>query len=230
MTYTLYLHPLASFCHKVMIAFAETHLPYEQVIVDFGDPASARQVSDHWPVGKIPLLHDGGRDRYLPETSIILDYLAMHELAMQSLWPMRPDVILDIRLWDRFFDSYVQVPMQKIVTDRIRPEGLGDPHGVADARATLRTAYGMIDQRMRDREFVAGDTFSIADCAAFPALFFAGIVEPFPAGATALSDYFERLLIRPSVQSVLAEARPFFAMFPYRDAMPPRFLDAGVSA
>jgi glutathione S-transferase len=224
MSLTLYLHPLASFCHKVMIALEEAQLPYRPVIVDFADPASAKQVSDHWPVGKIPLLLDEASGRHVAETTIILEYLAQHHPGMAKLWPSHEEALLDARLWDRFFDLYIQQPMQKIVIDRIRPPGANDPHGVAEARENLKTAYGMIEQHMAGRKWAVGDAFSIADCAAFPGLFFAGIVEPFPASATALSAYFERLLARRSVASVLAQAQPYFTMFPYRDAMPARFL------
>jgi glutathione S-transferase len=38
---TLYTHPLASFCHKVLIALYENATPFEPVIVDFSDPGSA---------------------------------------------------------------------------------------------------------------------------------------------------------------------------------------------
>lgn len=224
MSLTLYLHPLASFCHKVMIALEEVQLPYRRVIVDFADPASARQVSDQWPVGKIPLLHDEAGDRHVAETTIILEYLAQRHPGVAKLWPSDTATLLETRLWDRFFDLYVQQPMQKIVIDRIRPPGANDPHGVTEARENLQTAYGMIEKHMAGREWAVGTAFSIADCAAFPGLFFAGIVEPFPGSATALSAYFERLLARPSVASVLAQAQPYFTMFPYRDAMPARFL------
>lgn len=224
MSPTLYIHPLASFCHKVMIALEEAQLAYRPVTVDLGDPQSAQQVFAHWPVGKIPLLHDTARNRHVAETTIILEYLAEHEPSMRRLWPDDGDTLLDARLWDRFFDLYVQQPMQKIVVDRIRPDGGHDPYGVAEARETLRTAYGMIEKHMTGRHWAAGEDFSFADCAAFPGLFFAGIVEPFPASAAALGAYFERLLARPSVASVLAQAQPYFAMFPYRDAMPARFL------
>jgi glutathione S-transferase len=36
--------------------------------------------------------------------------------------------------------------------------------------------------------------------------------------------YLDRLLVRPSVKRVIDEARPFFRLFPYRDAMPARYL------
>jgi glutathione S-transferase len=221
---TLYLHPLASFCHKVLIALYENGTPFTAEIVDLGNPDSARQVTDRWPVGKIPVLEDKARNRVIPETSIIIEYLERHYPGPTGVLPDDADAALDTRLWDRFFDQYVQVPMQKIVIDRIRPPGATDPHGVAEACAILRTAYAMIDGQLAGRVWAVGESFTLADCAAAPGLFFAAIVEPFPAEYANLAAYFERLLARPSVSRALGEARPYFDMFPYRDAMPARFL------
>ena len=114
--------------------------------------------------------------------------------------------------------------MQKIVTDTLRASGENDRRGVADARGSLATAYDLAERQLTDRRFANGEAFTIADCAAAPALFYAGIVQPFGDTHPNLSAYFERLLERPSFQRTLAEAKPYFHMFPYRDAMPARFL------
>lgn len=224
MSLTLYFHPLASFCHKVLIALYENETPFTPQIVDLMDPQSARQVLDRWPVGKIPLLEDTARNRIVPETSVIIEYLEEHHPGPVRMLPPDAEGKLQSRLWDRFFDLYVSVPVQKIVTDRIRPAGAADSHGVAGARATLRTAYEMLDTHLSDKDWVIGADFGLADCAAAPALFYSAIVEPFAADKSHLAGYFDRLMARPSVQRVLAEARPYFAMFPYREAIPPRFL------
>ena len=224
MALTLYIHPLASFCHKVLIALYENDVPFRSVTVDLGDPGSAAELLAHWPVGKIPVLHDSARDRVVAETSIIIEYLQEHYPGPVPMLPDDAGALLDARLWDRFFDLYVSQPMQKIVTDRIRPEGASDAFGVAEARRTLDVAYAMIEQRIADRQWACGEVFSIADCAAAPGLFFASIVHPFAIGQENLAAYFERLLARTSIQRVLAEARPYFPLFPYRDAMPARFL------
>ncbi|MET0387288.1 MAG: glutathione S-transferase family protein, partial [Polyangiales bacterium] len=121
MTLKLYQHPLASFCHKVLIALYENQTPFESVVVDLADPASKQALLSAWPVGKIPVLHDEARDRTVPETSIIIEYLAQHHPGPIALLPADRELALQARLWDRFFDAYVQVPMQKIVVDRLRP-------------------------------------------------------------------------------------------------------------
>jgi glutathione S-transferase len=224
MALTLYIHPLASFCHKVLIAFYENEVPFTAETVDLMDPGEAADHLARWPVGKIPVLYDSDRDRIVPETTVIIEYVGERCPDPVPLLPNDPEARLEARLWDRFFDLYVGQPVQKIVTDRIRPEGRNDPHGVADARRTLDAAYAMIEDRMAGRTWACGEAFTLADCAALPGLFFAGIVHPFPPSSENLTAYFERLLARPSVRRTLAEARPFFSMFPYRDAMPERFL------
>lgn len=225
MSLTLYQHPLASFCHKVLIALYENETPFKSSLVDLLDPEEVARFAALWPVGKMPVLTDSARDVVMPETSIIIDYLDRYYPGRQRLIPDDPDMALKVRLWDRFFDNYIHVPMQKIVTDTLRAEGENDTRGVADARAALALAYGMADKHFATHAFAAGDAFSLADCAATPALFYGGIVEPFDGTHPHLSAYFERLLERASVRRVLAEARPYFHMFPYRNLMPKRFFE-----
>ena len=120
--------------------------------------------------------------------------------------------------------------MQKIVLDQLRPEGEHDVRGVADARKTLATAYGMIERRMADRSWLAGNDFTVADCAAAPALFYAATVQPFAQTHPHLASYFERLMERPSVARTIREAQPYFRYYPFRDAIPARFLGGHGSA
>ena len=104
--------------------------------------------------------------------------------------------------------------MGKIVTDKLRPEPARDPYGVAQARAQLETAYRIADEWLHEGPWAVGDIFSLADCAAAPALFYASQVVPFGSTAPHLAAYFARLLERPSVARVLEEAKPYLKMFP----------------
>jgi hypothetical protein len=54
MSLTLYYHPLASFCHKVLIAPYENRTPFTAEIVDLGNADASARFLDLWPVGKIP--------------------------------------------------------------------------------------------------------------------------------------------------------------------------------
>ena len=119
------------------------------------------------------------------------------------------------RMVDRFYDLYVQVPMQKIVGDRLRPVDKKDPFGVDQARELLQTACGIIDKDMATRTWALGDAFSMADCAAAPALYYANLVAPFAEkGHQSVARYFERLMNRPSFGRTVKEAEPYRNLFP----------------
>jgi glutathione S-transferase len=223
MALTLYLHPLASFCHKVLIALYENGTEFTPHFVDLMDPDASASFLSLWPVGKIPVLRDEARDRTIPETTIIIEYVEHHYPGQHRLLPQAGDQAVEARLWDRFFDLYVHVPMQKIVLDGFRPSGENDRHGVAEAHGNLLTAYTMLERHLAGKVWAAGEGFSIADCAAAPALFYAGITTPFSAYPN-VSAYFDRLVERPSVTRVIDEARPYFPMFPLKDDIPKRFL------
>jgi glutathione S-transferase len=219
----LYFHPLASFCHKVLIALYEQGVEFKGVLVDFGDPGDSAKFLEIWPVGKIPVLRDEKVQRTIPETTIIIEYLDRY-YAKLKLLPNDPEQLLDARLWDRFFDLYVSVPMQKIVIDRTRAETERDPKGVADAFATLATAYDMLELHLGTKTWAIGDAFTLADCSAVPALFYADTLRPFAESHPKLAAYFDRLVARPSVRRTLAEARPYFNLYPYREGIKERFL------
>lgn len=219
----LHLHPLSSFCQKVLIAFYENGSPFEPQLVNLGDPVGQQQFLALWPIGKMPVLRDEARGRVLPESSIIIEYLDRLYPGAHPLIPVETEAALEARLWDRLFDLYVMAPMQRIVGDRIQPAGTQDLHGVAEAEAMLRTAYGVIEQSMADRIWAAGDGFSIADCAAAPSLFFAETLVPFSGTHRNLAAYFERLVSRASVQRVLNEAKPFLQHYPFQDRIAARF-------
>lgn len=222
---TLHMHPLASYCWKVLIALYECDIPFCPVRID-GVPKDDKAYADLWPLAKMPLLQDG--DRVVPETSIIIEYLQARHPGVAMLIPTDGDAAREVRLWDRVFDLYVHAPMQKFVSDRLRPEGTKDARGVEEASATLDTAYAMLDQRMSERTWVAGDEFSMADCAAMPPLFYADAVHPYRARYPALAAYFERLVLRPSAQRVIREAQPWLQYFPFADLLEPRFFAAPV--
>ena len=211
MTLTLHYHPFASFCQKALIAFYETETAFERVLVDLGDAEQRAAFARGWPLAKFPVLRDEARGLTLPESTIIIEYL--EQRAGAGLIPADPDAALQVRLWDRFYDNYVHVPMQRIVAANLRAEGRGDPDGVAEAKALLGKAYGIADAQLAGGGWAAGGAFSLADCAAAPALFYANIVLPF-AEHRHLAGYYQRLLARPSFARVVDEARPYRALFP----------------
>jgi glutathione S-transferase len=158
------------------------------------------------------VLVDAGRT--VLEATSIIEYLDIHHPGPMRLIPVDADTALEVRMMDRIFDNYVSTPQQKVVFDRLRPEPVRDPHGVAEARAMLATAYAWLDKRMAGREWAAGDSFSLADCAAAPFLFYADWTERIDPAFENLVDYRRRLLARPSFARAVEEARPFRKYFP----------------
>ena len=213
MALTLHFHPLASFCWKALIALYENDTPFRPNEVNLGDPTERAALLKLWPIGKFPVLSDDARKETVPESTVIIEYLDRHYPGPTRFLSADPDVALKTRLRDRFFDLYVHLPMQKIVGDRLRPAGAKDPHGVAEARAQLRTSYAMIETQMAGGGWAMGGDFSLADCAASPSLFYGNQVEPFSEFKN-VSAYLERLKARPSFARVLKEAEPYFQFFP----------------
>ena len=214
MSLTLYYHPLSSFCQKVVTALYEGGVSFTPHLVDLMDENAAAAFKRVWPIGKFPVLRDEARQRTVPESTIIIEYLALHHPGAAHLIPADPDLALRCRAGERFDDLNVNVPRQKIVTDRLRPEGRDDAIGVGQARAQLEAALGIAEREMADREWAIGNAFSMADCAAAPALYYANLVTPLAPRFPAVAAYLDRLMRRPSVARVVDEAAPSRANFP----------------
>lgn len=214
MSLKLYFHPLASFCHKALIALYENDIPFEPIIVDLGDQTSSAAFRAVWPMAKMPVLRDVARDRTIAESTIIVEYLDAYYPGETRFLPADPDGAWQTRMWDRFYDHYVQEPMQKIVTDRLRPAGKNDAYGVEQAKAQLREAYKVVERELAAKIWMMGDAFSLADCAAAPALSYANTAVPLDETHRQLTAYLDRLMARPSFARVLKEAQPYFTLFP----------------
>jgi glutathione S-transferase len=214
MALTFYFHPLASYCHKALIALYENATPFAAKVVNLQDPAESEALRKLWPVRKFPLLHDADRDRTIPESSIIIEYLDQHYPGGTRFIPADADLAREMRLWDRFFDLYIHQPMQQAVGDRLRPAESRDPFGVNEAKTRLSSSYDIADRHLAGKTWAMGDKFTLADCAAAPALFFADKVVPFAASHPNLAAYLARLKQRPSYARTLAEAEPFMQYFP----------------
>ena len=214
MTLTLHYHPLSSFCHKALIALYENGTPFEKHVVDLFDPVSFARHQRLWPIAKMPVLRDDARDQTVPEATIVIEYLEQYYPGPTPLIPVDRDAARETRLRDRFYDLYVNEPVGKIVTDKLRPAGKNDEVGVERARSLLSTAYGIIEAEMGERTYAIGDAFTMADCAAAPALYYASRVQPFGAQHPHTSAYLARLTARPSYARALEEAEPYFKLFP----------------
>lgn len=210
MTIELFAHPFSSYCQKALIAFYESDIPFAYRLTE--EPGVGEELTSLWPMKKFPILREGGR--VVLEASIIVEYLHIHHPGPVKLIPDDPDLALEARMLDRFFDNYVMTPQGKCVLDALRPPESRDPYGVEDARRMLETSYAWLDERMRGRTWAVGERFTQADCAAAPSLFYADWTHRIPARFAHLAAYRARLLQRPSFARAVDEARRFRHYFP----------------
>jgi glutathione S-transferase len=208
----LYAHPFSSYCQKVLIALYENGISFEIRLLTPDDPQTMDEHAALWPLKRMPVLVDDGHT--VVESSIIIEHLGLRHPGPVRLIPADARAALDVRMLDRFFDTYVMTPMQKIVLDSIRAVENRDRQGVAEARKTLDVAYLWLDDEMSGRVWAAGDAFSLADCAAAPALFYAHWAHPIAESFSNVHAYRRRLLARPSFARAVDEARPYRQFFP----------------
>ncbi|MFV0382801.1 glutathione S-transferase family protein [Paracoccus sp. (in: a-proteobacteria)] len=219
---TLFGHPLSSYTQKVLVAFYETDVPFNFHHIDLGNSDDRAQMAEIEPMGRMPGLRDAARGVILSQSSVIIEYAGRHYPGAARLIPLDPDEALFTRQWDRFFDFQIMQMMQQIVDARLFMGPEAEALVGTFARERLDRAYSALERHLAGREWAAGD-FGLADCAACPALFYAGILHPFD-GYPALTSYFERLLLRPSFHRARSEALPWLSYFPFPERVPARFL------
>ncbi len=207
----LYGHPFSSYTWKALIAFYEAGAPFELVTLSPDAPEAGLALHRLCPLDRFPVLEtDQGA---FWESSVIAEWAQAHGSPSAALIPADPVAALRVRERDRIFDSYVMTPMQMVVGDALRPADGRDPFGVARAQAALERAYAWLDGEMATRTWAVGDAFTLADCSAAPALFYADWVRPLGAHPH-LAAYLRRLRDRPSVKTVVDAARPYRPFFP----------------
>jgi glutathione S-transferase len=214
MTYRLFAHPFSSYCWKVLIALREKALPFEIVAID--NEAGQAELRKYWPLGKFPVLvedrDEGGAPTF--ESTTIIEYLDLRHREPAPLLPANAVDALDVRFMDRIFDNHVMTPMQAIVNEYLIDARQPDPARIAKAAQALDDIYAWLDVRLAERTWACTPGFTLADCAAAPALFYADWVRPIPDSCANLQAYRARLLERPSVARCVEDARPFRPYFP----------------
>ena len=210
MSLTLYSHPFSSYCQKVLIALWENDTPFTYRHLE--EPGAAKERAALWPLGRFPVLVDDGRT--VAESSIIIEHLDLRHRGPIRLLPDDREAALEVRFLDRFFDNYVMTAMQAPVIEALREDGGRKGEAMASARTALDTAYAWLENRLAGRTWATGESFSLADCAAAPSLFYADWVHQIGPEFPVLRAYRTRLLARPSFARAVDEGRPYRAYFP----------------
>jgi glutathione S-transferase len=209
----LFGHPFSSYTQKALTALYENHTPFEFMVLSPEYPDIYADFAQRWPIRRFPLLVEG--ERQVMEATCVIEYLDAHHPGATRFIPQEADAAIEVRMLDRFFDNYIHAQLQRIVDNALRRNNADrDPYGVNEARARLDTAYAWLDQRMANREWAAADAFSLADCAAAPALFYADWAHRIGEQFANVHAYRQRLLARPSFARCVEGGRPHRPLFP----------------
>lgn len=209
----LYGHPFSSYTWKAQIALYEKDIAHEFRALEIEPPFTHyEELRAHWPVGQFPLIvHDG---EPVFESSIIIEYLD-RLVAEPRMIPEDGDAALKVRFLDRIFDNHIQARFQAAVAEYLPfITETPDLARVERARELLEKAYDWLETQLADSGWATADGFTLADCAAAPALFYADWVHPIDPRYANLRAYRARLLARPSVMRCVEDARPYRSYFP----------------
>lgn len=212
MSLVLYGHPFSSYTQKVLIALYENGTPFEFRCLGPETPEHVGEWLRRWPLRKFPVLVDG--ERSIAETSIIIEYLQLVHPGPVRLLPAEPMAALEVRVLDRVFDLHVMNAMQQAVDGALTGDPAKRREGLVLATEKLERAYAWAEGQLAGRRWAAGTAFTLADCAAAPALFYADWVHRISEAFPVLRAYRARLLGRPAFARAVAEARPFRPLFP----------------
>ena len=204
----LYGHPFSSYTWKARIALLANGTDHVLKMVDPGHPDNSAFVAAAHPAGKFPVLKDG--DTIVIESSAIIEYVAHRHPGDAPLIPADPEDALAARMIDRVFDNYVMAPVTEIVLAHMAE--VPDAAAIEQARASLMRAYGWLENWLEGNLLPAH--FSLATCAAAPALFYADWVAEIPDACPRLRGLRAELLAYPPVIQCVDEARPYRKLFP----------------
>jgi len=199
----LYFAPASSYSQRVLIALYEKELSFTPVEVNLFEQISRRKYQKINPFAKIPTLEtDNGEIIF--EACIIIEYLERR--FPQQLPLLNPEQIMEIRMLERIIDVYVNGGREALFADSQRPLELRKGKEVVKKQKLLETACIFLEDKLQNRTWLAGEEFSLADCAAAPTLNYLRLVYDYQHLPN-LTNYIQRLEVRPSVVKVQSEGR-----------------------
>lgn len=202
----LYYNPLSTYSQKTLIALYEKQVAFEPVPVSLMTPEGRAEYEKVYPIGKVPLLKPS-EDYMIPESTIIIEYLEGHYSTGTRLIPDGVDAARQVRFMDRMSDLYLIDTSATLLFEKLGFSKHSEEQ-LARAEKYLRVSYEKINQRLASQDWLCG-SFSMADCAAIPPLFYCQVIAPFSDYPNIVA-YYERAKQRPSYAKVQAEFVPIW--------------------
>lgn len=161
----LYYNPLSTYSQKVLIVLYEKAIGFSPEIVNLMDDAGRDAYRKIYPLGKIPLLvlDDG---QWVPESSIIAEYLDTHFSEGPKLIPDDRDLSRQVRFKDRMYDLYFNESVSALLFENWKPEAQRNQELMARSRFRIDVMYGFMEKNLEKQTWTNGESFTLGDCAA----------------------------------------------------------------
>lgn len=201
--------PISNYYNKVKLALLEKGVPFEEV--PQGTKSTDEAVLAISPLAKIPFIRteDGG----LCESQVILEYLE-DAYPEKPLIPRDPMAAAKVREIITYIDWHVEITARELYG----PAFFGAPplneHRLARIRANLEKQIAAFKRIAKFSPYVAGDTFTMADCSAFNNLPLIAMATKATFGEDMLAAagidhraYVKFISERPTAQKVIADRK-----------------------
>lgn len=197
-------HPMSTCTRKVLTTLAETGVDHEFVLLDFANGELKRApYIELQPFGQMPALDDDGFTLY--ESRAMCRYI--NEKAGGALIPADPQSRARMEQWISIETSNFSGHAMKFIYHHVfqRPQ---EASVLEAAGVGLDRALAVMDRRLGEAEFLAGDAFSVADISFMPYIEYL-MMSPAReriAAHAAVAAWWTRISSRPSWQKATGKA------------------------
>lgn len=201
--------PISNYHNKVKLALLEKGVPFEEVTVSMKDKGEAVLAAS--PLGKIPYLTTPQGN--LCESQVILDWLeAAHPTP--PLLPADPFAAAKVRELATFIDWHLEMAARQLYPSAFFGAPALSESNAARIRKEIEAKIAGFKRLAKFSPYVAGDSFTIADCAAFASLPLVALATKTAYGEDLLAAagvdhraYTRFIGERPAAQKIVADRK-----------------------
>ena len=202
----LYGFPLSNYYNKVKLALLEKGLPFEEVLVHWGQEGKEGKS----PLGKVPYIET--EHGFLCESQAILDYLEAR-WPSPALMPSDPWAAAKVREIMVFSDLHVELCARQLYPQAFFGGTLPEKF-TQRVKGELARNLAAFKQVVKLAPYAAGDTFTLADCAVYTSLPLAALASKLVYGEDLVAEagidwkaYAKLIEQRPTAQKVAADRK-----------------------
>lgn len=198
---------LSNYHNKVKLALLEKGIPFEEVLV----PAvNTPELLAKSPMGKVPFIET--EHGALCESQVIIDYIEAR-WPTPALIPADPWAAAKVREIITFLDVHVELCARQLYAQAFFGGSLPEKF-TARVKGELQKSLAAFAQLAVFKPYVAGDTFTMADCAAYTHLPLAALAGKQVYGEDLVlaagidwKGYVKLIEQRPTAQKVAADRK-----------------------